>query len=129
VGDDDQSIYAWRGADVDNILSFQDRIPTCSVHILNTNFRSTSAIVSASDNFINQELSTSRIMKHPVSNNDGNMSDFRSLWFDTREQEANWVANRIQTLLGAKYIEYNPDGSVHETRGLTPADSPILFEL
>lgn len=127
VGDDDQSIYAWRGADVNNILSFQERYPQCAIHILSTNFRSTEAIVNASDSFIQQELSTARYSKNPVSNSDGNISDFKSLWFDTREYEAEWVASRIQALLGTKYIEYNADGSEREVRGLTPADFAILF--
>lgn len=127
VGDDDQSIYAWRGADVNNILSFQERYPRCAIHILSTNFRSTQAIVNASDSFIQQELSTTRYSKNPVSNRDGNISDFKSLWFDTREREAEWVANRIQTLLGTKYVEYHADGSEREVRGLTPADFAILF--
>ncbi len=127
VGDDDQSIYAWRGADVNNILSFQERYPQCAIHILSTNFRSTQAIVNSSDRFIQQELSTTRYTKNPVSNSDGNISDFKSLWFDTREHEAEWVVNRIQTLLGTKYVEYNADGSEREVRGLTPADFAILF--
>jgi DNA helicase-2/ATP-dependent DNA helicase PcrA len=127
VGDDDQSIYAWRGADVNNILSFQERYPQCAIHILSTNFRSTQSIVNASDRFIHQELSTARYSKNPSSNSDGNISDFKSLWFDTREHEAEWVANRIQTLIGTKYVEYNADGSEREVRGLTPADFAILF--
>lgn len=127
VGDDDQSIYAWRGADVNNILSFQDRYPQSNIHILSTNFRSTVAIVRASDQFIQQELSTARYTKNPSSHNDGNIQDFRSLWFTTRDAEAMWVAQRIHDLLGVKYIEYNADGTVREERGLTPADFAILF--
>lgn len=127
VGDDDQSIYAWRGADVNNILSFQERYPNCTKHILNTNFRSTAAIVNSSDLFIQQEISTSRHSKNPLSNHEGNVNDFRSLWFDTREQEAEWVAERIRSLLGTKYVEYNADGTVREIRGLTPADFAVLF--
>ncbi len=73
VGDDDQSIYAWRSADVNNILSFQERYPQSSVHILSTNFRSTAAIVRASDQFIQQELSTARYTKNPSAHRDGNI--------------------------------------------------------
>lgn len=127
VGDDDQSIYAWRGADVNNILSFQARYPQSSIHILSTNFRSTNAIVSASDQFIQQELSTARYTKNPSAHFDGNIQDFRSLWFATRDDEASWVAQRIHDLLGAKYIEYNADGTIREERGLTPADFAVLF--
>ena len=127
VGDDDQSIYAWRGADVNNILSFQGRYPQSSVHILSTNFRSTAAIVRASDQFIQQELSTARYTKNPSAHRDGNIQDFRSLWFATRDDEASWVAQRIHELLGTKYIEYNADGTIREERGLTPADFAVLF--
>ena len=127
VGDDDQSIYAWRGADVNNILSFQERYPQSSVHILSTNFRSTAAIVRASDQFIQKELSTARYTKNPSAHRDGNIQDFRSLWFATRDDEASWVAQRIHELLGTKYIEYNADGTIREERGLTPADFAVLF--
>ena len=127
VGDDDQSIYAWRGADVNNILSFQERYPQSSIHILSTNFRSTAAIVRASDQFIQQELSTARYTKNPSAHRDGNIQDFRSLWFATRDDEASWVAQRIHELLGTKYIEYNADGTIREERGLTPADFAVLF--
>lgn len=127
VGDDDQSIYAWRGADVNNILSFQERYPESSIHILSTNFRSTAAIVGTSDQFIQQELSTARYTKNPSAHRDGNIQDFRSLWFDTRDAEASWVAQRIHDLLGTKYTEYNADGTIREERGLTPADFAVLF--
>ena len=127
VGDDDQSIYAWRGADVNNILSFKERYPESITYILNTNFRSTEAIVKTSDAFIQQELSASRYTKNPSSHRDGNIQDLQSLWFATREEEASWVAQRIHDLLGAKYIEYNADGTIREERGLTPADFAVLF--
>ena len=51
VGDDDQAIYAWRGADVSNIIDFHQRYPSCSTHTLAQNFRSTQPIVEASDAF------------------------------------------------------------------------------
>jgi DNA helicase-2/ATP-dependent DNA helicase PcrA len=61
VGDDDQSIYAWRGADVSNILTFQTRYPAATVHTLSQNFRSTSSIVTAADAFVAGELGATRI--------------------------------------------------------------------
>lgn len=122
VGDDDQSIYGWRGADVRNIIEFDLRYPNCSTHTLSTNFRSTSGIVSASDRFIQLELSTARIDKAPVSNSDGNIQHFGNLWFDTKQDEAAWIANRITQLLGTRYIE--TDGS---ERGLTKSDFAILM--
>ncbi|MCJ7602873.1 MAG: ATP-dependent helicase [Desulfobulbaceae bacterium] len=122
VGDDDQSIYAWRGADVSNILQFQQRYQGSSVHTLAQNFRSTESIVQASDAFAAATLGPSRMPKNPVSANNRQPQDFRVLWFPDRPTEAQWVAERIQALMGTAYGE--PDGMV---RGLTPADFAILM--
>ena len=127
VGDDDQSIYAWRGANVQNILTFSDRYEGVSVHRLLVNFRSTKAIVETANGFVRDVLSIERLPKEIVSNNDGNIQDLRNLWFETREDEAQWVADRIQSLIGTTYIEYNPDGSEKTRRGLTYSDFAILL--
>lgn len=122
VGDDDQSIYGWRGADVRNIINFNQRYPNCSEHTLSTNFRSTQAIVETSGQFISVELATQRIGKNPTHHSNGNIRQFGNLWFASRQEEATWVAARINELLGTRYEE--DDGTV---RGLTKADFAILF--
>ena len=122
VGDDDQSIYGWRGADVKNIIEFDQRYPNCSTHTLSINFRSTNAIVNASNQFIQLELSTGRIDKIPQSSSDGNVKHFGNFWFNSREDEAQWVASRIKQLIGTKYVE--GDGT---ERGLTKSDFTILM--
>jgi DNA helicase II / ATP-dependent DNA helicase PcrA len=122
VGDDDQSIYAWRGADVSNILTFQARYPAATQFTLSENFRSTPAIVSGSDGFISAELGPSRIAKNPTASSNRAPRQFGNLWFNTRAEEAEWVADRIASLLGSGYQE--ADGM---TRGLTPADFAILM--
>jgi DNA helicase-2/ATP-dependent DNA helicase PcrA len=123
VGDDDQSIYSWRGADVNNILTFEERYPDAARHTLSDNFRSTPLIVEISDAFVSAELGPSRTEKNPRAEYDTTPNDVRVLWFNTREDEAEWVAERILALLSTEYIEI--DGV---SRGLTPADFAILMQ-
>lgn len=127
VGDDDQSIYGWRGANVQNILTFDRRYSDVAVHRLLVNFRSTDAIVSGGNNFVQRTISLVRLSKEIKSHSDGNIQDLRKLWFDDRVEEAEWVAQRIESLIGTKYVEgINPDGT-EKYRGLTYGDFAILL--
>ena len=71
VGDDDQSIYAFRGADIRNILDFEKDFPDCTVVKLEQNYRSTSHILDAANAV--------------VANNGGRME--KRLWTDSGEGE------------------------------------------
>lgn len=127
VGDDDQAIYGWRGANVQNILTFKDRYTDVIVHKLLVNFRSTKAIVDTANRFVQSTLSFERLPKQIEFNSNGNIQDLRNLWFDQRKDEAAWIAQRIKSLLGTTYIEYNPDGTEKRRRGLTYSDFAILL--
>ena len=127
VGDDDQAIYGWRGANVQNILSFEERYENVSVHRLLVNFRSTQAIVETANSFVQANLNFERLPKDISSNADGNIQDLRKLWFNNSDDEAQWIAERIESLVGTTYIEYNPDGSEKSRRGLTYSDFAILL--
>ena len=124
VGDDDQAIYGWRGADVRNIIEFDRRYANCSSHTLSTNFRSTQAIVETSNDFIRVELATNRMPKTPAFNRNGNIRHFGNLWFDSRQEEAEWIARRINELVGTEFWE---DEHGAERRGLTKSDIAILI--
>ncbi|MFF6931103.1 ATP-dependent helicase [Streptomyces californicus] len=122
VGDDDQAIYGFRGADVTNILEFDKRYPNASVHKLLTNFRSTSAIVEAAGDFIAQEVGAMRLPKVLRAHTNRSPRECVVQQFPDRQAEAAFVADRIKSLLGTEYEE--SDGT---RRGLTPADFAILM--
>ncbi|MBD3617538.1 MAG: ATP-dependent helicase [Gracilimonas sp.] len=125
VGDDDQSIYSWRGADVNNILEFPERYPNSTRHELTTNFRSLPNIIEASSHFVEDQLGAARFSKTPQAAdiNEDLPGQTGKIWFDSREEEANWVSERIQFLLGKSYFE----NSTEDIRGLTPGDFAILM--
>jgi len=73
VGDDDQSIYSWRGAQIENILEFTDNYPEAKVVTLGNNYRSTSKILEAASRVISyndsryeKALTAMRGPGHPV---------------------------------------------------------------
>lgn len=122
VGDDDQSIYGFRGAHVSNILSFTARYLNVRQHVLETNFRSTRAIVATSNQFVAGQLGPLRLHKEPREHLDLAPNHLSVHHFDTRPEEAAWIASRIKILLGTEYR--HADGTV---RGLTPGDVAILM--
>jgi len=104
VGDDDQSIYQWRGADIQNILTFQTRYPSVKVHKLEINRRSHDKIVIAGKEVIernNPRLDKSIQDKGLASEN----GDLFKLTFGTQQEECEWIVQKIQQLIGTEYSE------------------------
>ena len=126
VGDDDQAIFAWRGADVHHILEFESVYPNCSPHTLSKNYRSVPCIIQASSRFVENQLGPSRMPKSPehYQANENKPRHFAKLWFPDRAAEAEWVANRINYLLRKSFEENDPNIG---TRGLCPSDFAILM--
>ncbi len=95
VGDDDQSIYGWRGAEVDNILRFDKDFPGATVIRLERNYRSTGHILGAASQLI--AMNKGRLGKTLFTDDaPGNLVTVTGVWDD--EEEARTVTDEIERL-------------------------------
>jgi DNA helicase-2/ATP-dependent DNA helicase PcrA len=92
VGDDDQSIYGWRGAEVKNMREFQSNFPACKVVRLEENYRSTQVILDAANAAISRN--TSRLGKTLRTRRAGGDSVTVVAAADERD-EAEWIAREL----------------------------------
>jgi DNA helicase-2/ATP-dependent DNA helicase PcrA len=93
VGDDDQSIYGWRGAEVDNILRFERDFPGAKIIRLERNYRSTPHILAAASGLI--AANKSRLGKTLWTEGDeGERVSVRGVW--DAEEEARTIADDIE---------------------------------
>lgn len=97
VGDDDQSIYGWRGADIRNILDFESAFPNPKVIKLEQNYRSTGLILKAASSVV----SNNRNRKEKIlwtESGDGDKLIFHEA--DSDRSEADYIANTIYEEVG-----------------------------
>ena len=93
VGDDDQSIYAWRGAKIENIINFPNEF-NCEVVRLTKNYRSNNAILEAASSIISNNKN--RLGKNLESyNNEIPEQNINLKSFYSQEEESLWVADNI----------------------------------
>lgn len=121
VGDDDQSIYGWRGADIRNILDFEKDYPDATVIKLEQNYRSTANILDAANQVIAHN--TGRKEK-ALWTEQGEGETIKLFCAGDEREEAAWVADRI------KKLERHGEGYGH-TAVLyrTNAQSRVLEEM
>jgi DNA helicase-2/ATP-dependent DNA helicase PcrA len=99
VGDDDQSIYSWRGADIRNILDFEGDYPDAAVIKLEQNYRSTQLILDAAHAVVTHN--SSRKDKKLWTENSGGKPISRFEAYN-EEEEAEWIARQIEELTGGR---------------------------
>jgi DNA helicase-2/ATP-dependent DNA helicase PcrA len=99
VGDDDQSIYSWRGADLRNILDFERDWPKTVVVKLEQNYRSTQLILDAAHAVVSRN--DARTDKKLWTDNAGGTKIQRfEAW--NEEEEAEWIARQVEALVGGR---------------------------
>ena len=121
VGDDDQTIYQWRGSSVKNIITFSERYPAVKQIRLERNFRSTEGIIEVANAFI--ERVDNRLPKSMTFGDSRKyqQGDIVALSFASPEDEAAYIARTAQSLHGLRF------GSGPERRGLAWSDMAVLL--
>ena len=112
VGDDSQSIYSFRGANIDNILSFQSRFKEAKLFKLEQNYRSTQSIVEAANSLIKHN--SNQIPKHVYSKNDkGESLIYKPAYSD--KEEALIVCREIKRIKRQDNCQYSDFAILYRT--------------
>jgi DNA helicase-2/ATP-dependent DNA helicase PcrA len=111
VGDPDQSIYAWRGADVRNILDFETAFPSARVVPLEINYRSKELILSAANAVIGENVNRpKKILRASRKGGD----KITLVETSNEKDEAQWIVSEIQD-------------QIQSTQGLSICDCAVLY--
>lgn len=122
VGDDAQSIYSWRGADISNILNFTDDYPDAKVFKLLENYRSTRTILRAANGVISRN---SRQIKKDLVSNQGEGEPLSLLESFNEKREADKVGEMIRSLKLSQQREYRDFAIFYRTN----AQSRVLEDI
>ena len=121
VGDADQSIYGWRGADMQNILDFEKDYPDATVILLEQNYRSTKTILSAANQVI--ENNSNRKPKNLwTENREGNKITYYRA--DNERDETRFIVDRMQEQIRENQRNYGDFAILYRTN----AQSRVMEE-
>ncbi len=118
VGDDDQSIYKFRGATIENILSFEENFKNATVIKLERNYRSTQNILDAANSVIKNNRGRKRKTLWTDSNQGGKVVLFNA--YDEMH-EGNYIADTIAKLVYSKGLEYKNFAVLYRTNAQSRA--------
>ncbi len=116
VGDDDQSIYGWRGAEVENILNFKKFYPNCRAYKLQQNYRSTGSIIQCANAVI--QNNKTRMGKELWTEADKGMKVTYKNCFNDKE-EVDFVLGEIRKLIDYNNYSFNDFAILVRVNALT----------
>ncbi len=125
VGDSDQSIYAWRGANIKNILSFENDYQAAKVILLEQNYRSTKSILDAANHVIRNN--SNRRPKKLWTDNEAGQKITYSKGYTERE-EAYYVTEKIQDLIVGEKYDPNDIAILYRTNAQSRAIEDALMK-
>ncbi|MBT2687754.1 DNA helicase PcrA [Bacillus sp. ISL-47] len=125
VGDSDQSIYKWRGADIANILSFEKDYPNAQTILLEQNYRSTKRILLAANEVISKNMN--RKPKNLWTENaEGNKIHYYRA--DSEQGEAQFVAGKIKEYVNSGKRSYSDIAILYRTNAQSRVMEEVLLK-
>ncbi|GGM29047.1 ATP-dependent DNA helicase PcrA [Paraliobacillus quinghaiensis] len=112
VGDSDQSIYGWRGADIQNILSFEKDYPSARVVMLEQNYRSTQSILQAANEVIKKNTGR-KDKKLWTENTSGSKLYYYQA--QTEQYEGLYVADKVESYVQSQDYNYRDIAILYRT--------------
>lgn len=126
VGDEDQSIYSFRGANINNIKKFMKDFPSHSKHILDENYRSTNPILEEANRLISNN--TDRIVKNLWTKREA-VEDVSLVGYDTDKYEARGIANKIRRMVDNNKINYSDIAILYRNNYLSRnIENELIYE-
>ncbi|HZG59727.1 MAG TPA: DNA helicase PcrA [Anoxybacillus sp.] len=125
VGDSDQSIYRWRGADIQNILSFEKDYPNATVILLEQNYRSTKRILQAANEVIENNLNR-KPKKLWTENPEGNKIVYYQAMSES--DEAQFVAGKIKEYVDSGKRKYSDFAILYRTNAQSRVMEEVLLK-
>lgn len=116
VGDDDQSIYGWRGAKIENILEFEKDFKGAKVYKLEQNYRSTKNILKLANTVIKNN---GRRMEKQLWTENGDGAEANYFQAETESDEALYVARAISDLMRGEHYEFSDFAVLMRINALT----------
>ena len=125
VGDDDQSIYSWRGADLSNILDFERDWPDATIVKLEQNYRSTQLILDAAHAVVSRNAARTDKKLWTASEGGAPIQRFEAY---NEEEEAEWIARQTEGLIGGRgtVLTRRADDDAVATRG---QDVAVMYRM
>lgn len=124
VGDSDQSIYGWRGADITNILNFEEDYPDAKVIKLEQNYRSTKTILKAANEVIKQNSSRKDKSLWTENEEGAKIKVFQASY---EQEEAFYITGEIQKLLQEGY-RYRDIAILYRTNAMSRVVEEVFMK-
>ena len=125
VGDSDQSVYRWRGADIRNILEFERAFPNVTTIMLEQNFRSTQTILDAANAVIANNIGRQPKELFTVGDTGGPVKRYRA---EDERDEASWVTSEILRLHASEGLSWGDVAVFYRTNAQSlPLETSMKF--